>query len=137
MFVSTHRNLIATKIKCKLCRYPNKRRCESEATNITAWPHGYQHETCSLQAWTDGRQGPCGLFWSTSEARRGIGKSPKIQTPKIIGLIVSKFKLHVYVCGFTIRVTCPNDTDGFANSVDPEQSDLGLHCLSRPVCLKT
>ena len=30
----------------------------------------------------------------------------------------------------------PNDADGMANSVDPdqEQSDLGLHCLLRPVC---
>ena len=37
-----------------------------------------------------------------------------------------------------------NDADGMANSVDPdqtgssleEQSDLGLHCLLRPVCPK-
>ena len=27
------------------------------------------------------------------------------------------------------------DADGMANSIDPEeQSDLGLHCLFRPVC---
>ena len=31
----------------------------------------------------------------------------------------------------------PNGTDGMANSVDPDQSDLGLHCLPRPVCPKT
>ena len=36
----------------------------------------------------------------------------------------------------------PNGKEGMANSVDPdqtaeEQSDLGLHCLPRPVCLKT
>ena len=32
----------------------------------------------------------------------------------------------------------PNDADEMANSVDPdqEQSDLGLHCLLRPVCPK-
>ena len=36
----------------------------------------------------------------------------------------------------------PNDADSMANSVDPdqtapqEQSDLGLHCLPRPVCPK-
>ena len=30
------------------------------------------------------------------------------------------------------------DADGIANSVDPDQqSDLGLHCLPRPVCPKT
>ena len=34
----------------------------------------------------------------------------------------------------------PNNTDGMTNSVDfdqKEQSDLGLHCLHRPVCRKT
>ena len=38
------------------------------------------------------------------------------------------------------RVMSPNDADGMANSVDPdqtEQSDLGLHCLPRPVSPKT
>ena len=36
---------------------------------------------------------------------------------------------------------CPKDIDGVANIVDPdqtapkEQSDQGLHCLLRPVCL--
>ena len=35
---------------------------------------------------------------------------------------------------------CPKDTDGMANSVDPdqtapeEQSDQGLHWLLRPIC---
>ena len=29
------------------------------------------------------------------------------------------------------------DAGGMANSVDADQSDLGLHCLQRPVCLKT
>ena len=31
----------------------------------------------------------------------------------------------------------PNDADGMANSVDSEQSDQGLHCLSRHICPKT
>ena len=33
----------------------------------------------------------------------------------------------------------PKDAAGIANSVDPdqEQSDLGLHCLPRPICPKT
>ena len=31
----------------------------------------------------------------------------------------------------------PNDADGMANSVDPDQqSDLGLHCLPRHICPK-
>ena len=36
-------------------------------------------------------------------------------------------------------VMSPNNADGMANSVDPgqEQSDLGLHCLPRPICPKT
>ena len=35
------------------------------------------------------------------------------------------------------RVMGPNDADGMANSVDPDQTDLGLHCLLRPICPKT
>ena len=37
------------------------------------------------------------------------------------------------------RVMSPNDADGMANSVDPdqEQSDLGLQCLPRHICPKT
>ena len=31
----------------------------------------------------------------------------------------------------------PKDADGMANSVDPDRSDLGLHCLLRPSCPKT
>ena len=32
----------------------------------------------------------------------------------------------------------PNDADGMASSVDPDQTaPLGLHCLPRPVCPKT
>ena len=32
------------------------------------------------------------------------------------------------------KVTSPKDAVGMANNEDP---DLGLHCLSRPICLKT
>ena len=39
--------------------------------------------------------------------------------------------------GRFLRVMHPKDAEGIANSVDPEQSDLGLHCLSIPVCPKT
>ena len=37
------------------------------------------------------------------------------------------------------RAMHPKDADGMANSADPdqEQSDLGLHCLPRPLCPKT
>ena len=31
----------------------------------------------------------------------------------------------------------PKDAEGIANSVDPEQPDLGLHSLPRTVCPKT
>ena len=41
-------------------------------------------------------------------------------------------------------VMSPNDADGMAKSVDPDQtaplgagSDLGLHCLPRHICPKT
>ena len=36
------------------------------------------------------------------------------------------------------RVMSPNDADGMANSVDPDQTaPLGLHCLPRHICPKT
>ena len=34
------------------------------------------------------------------------------------------------------RVMRPKDSDGIANSVDPDQT-LGLHCLPRPICPET
>ena len=38
----------------------------------------------------------------------------------------------------THRVMHSKDADGMANRLDADQqSDLGLHCLSRPVCPKT
>ena len=36
-----------------------------------------------------------------------------------------------------LRVFRQKDANGIANSEDPDQSDLGLHCLPRPVCPKT
>ena len=36
-----------------------------------------------------------------------------------------------------LRVFCQKDANGIANSEDPDQSDLGLHCLPRPICPKT
>ena len=36
-----------------------------------------------------------------------------------------------------LRVFCQKDANGRASSEDPDQSDLGLHCLPRPVCPKT
>ena len=41
---------------------------------------------------------------------------------------------------FATDLMGPKDVDRMANSVDPdqtEQSDLGLHCLSRLICPKT
>ena len=31
----------------------------------------------------------------------------------------------------------PKNADGIANSVDPDKTDLGLHCLPSPFCPKT
>ena len=61
-----------------------------------------------------------------SDARKLCCNLPKIQTKKP-----------------NLRLFCQKDVNGIANSVDPdqtapkEQSDLGLHCLPRPICPKT
>ena len=36
-----------------------------------------------------------------------------------------------------ISVEWPKDAYEMANSVNPDQSDLGLHCLKRAVCPET
>ena len=55
-----------------------------------------------------------------SDARKLCCNLPKIQTK-----------------GTNIRVFFQKDANGLANSEDPEQFDLGLHCLPRPICPKT
>ena len=59
---------------------------------------------------------------------------PWLQTPKT-GFLVTRLNYpKILKHGFTIRVMHPVDVDGMANSVYPDQTDLGLHCLPRPVC---
>ena len=49
-----------------------------------------------------------------------------------IAQIILKFEQ----CGSTIEKWV-KDADGMANSVDPEQSDPGQHCLPKPIYPKT
>ena len=80
-----------------------------------------------------------GLIWSSSKDYKGTAlyfvycKFPKYSdTPKICcnqSKIWTRWLYH--------REMSPNDADRMANSVDPEQSDLGLHCLPRHICPKT
>ena len=64
-------------------------------------------------------------------------KNHKNSDTRKIAVMTLKFEQS----GFTKGVMSPKDADRMANSVDPdqieEQSDLGLHCLPRPICLKT
>ena len=60
-----------------------------------------------------------------SDARKLCCNLPKIQTKRL-----------------NLRVFPPIYANGIANSEDPdqtaeEQSDLGLHCLPRSICLET
>ena len=63
-------------------------------------------------------------------------KNPKrFVHPKNIAVIILKFEQH----GF--KKVMHLNFEGIANSADPdltleEQSDLGMHCLRRPVCPK-
>ena len=61
-------------------------------------------------------------------------KFPNFRTPEIFAVNYLKFKQRQ-----NFRVLHQKDANGIANSEDPdeEQSDLGLHCLPRPICLKT
>ena len=54
-------------------------------------------------------------------------------TPENYAVIHLKFKLRSQILGYFVK----KDANGIANSVYPECSDLGLHCLPRPFCPKT
>ena len=81
---------------------------------------------------------PCpgpGVRWALQDVGPLVSyavKILKIETPENIAVITLKIE-H---CGFAV-VMC---ADQIANSVDQDQtapqSDLGLHCLLRPVCPK-
>ena len=47
-----------------------------------------------------------------------------------------QYNPHFFKVGLQIHV-CQKIVDWMVNSIDPDQSDLGLHCLLRPICLKT
>ena len=74
--------------------------------------------------------GPCrkSAFW-----KRGYRKNPKNSDTLKIGCNHSK----IWIRWLYHRVMHPKVADGMANIVDSYQtgpSDLGLHCLPRPVC---
>ena len=77
---------------------------------------------CCVFAELEIKNGICRKVYKFSEARKLCCNLSKIQT---------KRPNH--------RVFCQKDAIGMANSEDPdqEQSDLGLHCLPRPICPKT
>ena len=79
--------------------------------------------------WLKSYQGISILIWLNTV------KILKFPTPKKFAVITLKVEQD----GFFLRVMHLKDAEGIANSVDPdqEQSDLGLHCLLRPVCPKT
>ena len=60
-------------------------------------------------------------------------KVPNFRTPENIAVIYLKLKQK----GPNLRVFHQKDLNGIANGEDPDQSDLGLHCLPRPICEKT
>ena len=60
-----------------------------------------------------------------------IVKTKKILMPEKIAVIK-----HI-ILGFYHKEMCSKDGVRIADVVDSNQSDLGLHCLPRPVCPKT
>ena len=79
----------------------------------------------------------------------GLQKQGHVSTVKGINTVkLLKIRTPKNCCKYSRNLTMwyhhrtmhPKDRDGMANRVDPDQtapkSDLGLHCLSRTVCLK-
>ena len=79
----------------------------------------------------------CSILVYSNTNSNTYRKFPKYSDTQIICCNHSKI-WTIWLCH---RVMSPNDADGMANSVDPDQtapqSDLGLHYLPRPVCPKT
>ena len=77
----------------------------------------------------------CSLLWKHYHFDSAYRKFPKYSDTQKIFCSHSK----IWTMWLYHRVKSPNDADGMANSVDPdqEQSDLGLHCLPRHICPKT
>ena len=57
---------------------------------------------------------------------------PKFCTPEKFLELILKFDHD----GLSLKQEVHSDVDGVTNSVDPDQADLGLDCLPRPVCPK-
>ena len=60
-------------------------------------------------------------------------KVPKVSDAKKRCCNLSKIQIKMP----NLRVFYQNDANGSANSEDPDQTDLGLHWLPRPICPKT
>ena len=56
------------------------------------------------------------------------------QTPENFVVINLKFKQRDQTLGYFVKKT---QMELQLNSEDPDQTDVGLHCLPRPICLKT
>ena len=67
-----------------------------------------------------------------SRRQKSYCKTPKNLDTKTFAVITLNFKQD----GFTVE-GCVQKMQRELQSVDPEQSDLGLHCLPWPICLKT
>ena len=61
----------------------------------------------------------------------GIIKILLFRTPEMFAVITLKSKQR------GLSAEWPKGADGMANSVNPDQSDLGLHCLRKAICPKT
>ena len=61
------------------------------------------------------------------------GKVPKFSDTRILCCNLPKIQTKRQ----NLWVFCQKDANGKANSEDPGQSDLHLHCLPRPICPKT
>ena len=67
------------------------------------------------------------LICFTAGCRKYRKKSEKYHTPQ-------KGEANLKFGSLVLQHTSPKVAAGMADSVDMDQSDLGLHCLPRPVC---
>ena len=84
--------------------------------------HSWRHH---LQLHSPLQWGLCSIECLTPYVYKNKQKSITSENPKNLDT------LNIVVI---IPVIASKDSDGMANTVDPDQTDLGLHCLLRFVC---
>ena len=105
-------------VRRKILKCFRKEKCDFRRAVLSSdrsYFHSDLHMYCLLSRSYNYRKNP-----KNSDIRKICCNHPKIRTTRLYHIVMLL-----------------KDAGGIANSVDPVQTALGLHCLPRPICPKT